>query len=161
MMRRGHECQPACRTLEVLPLVHDTRAASIRRVAQRADHSVHHAALPAGAKQSKGAFPCRLAPCFREAAIPALSCSIQRSINPATAAGRDLKPGITLIESDVLPEPSARARGSRDLVWWWAVIGVVLIFGRSVAMLGMRGVMTIRAGLSAAEWTALAVLTVL
>jgi hypothetical protein len=64
-----------------------------------------------------------------------------------------------LIESNARPEKTAERSHTKGLVWWWAVVGVVLIFSRSVLVLGTRGIMTMRAGLTAAEWLALAVLT--
>jgi hypothetical protein len=66
-----------------------------------------------------------------------------------------------LIESSVRRETTPERSHARGLVWWWAVAGVVLIFGRSVVVLGKRGITTISAGLTAGEWLALAALTAL
>lgn len=41
----------------------------------------------------------------------------------------------------------------------WAITGVALLFGHAAYRLGARGVSTIRNGLDAAEWVALALLT--
>lgn len=49
---------------------------------------------------------------------------------------------------------------TRDVaVQAWAVAGVVFLFGEAAWRLGMRGVATVRGGLSTSEWTALILLT--
>ena len=42
---------------------------------------------------------------------------------------------------------------------WWAVVGVVLLFGNAAWRLGARGIETVASGLSAVEWLVLAGVT--
>lgn len=49
--------------------------------------------------------------------------------------------------------------GDGDPVAWWAIGGVLLLFASAALRLGVHGIATMRSGLAAGEWLALASLT--
>lgn len=57
------------------------------------------------------------------------------------------------------PPTAPPSRGARAVVTWWGLGGVLLLLGRATLGLGRRGVATIAAGLTTAEWLVLLALT--